>query len=180
MKIICILGRSGSGKSSIERKLESIGYNRLISYTTRGPRGQERNGVDYHFVTREEFESLIENDILMEYAEYNGNYYGSPKPVGSINNVIVVEARGYEKIKQLYGEQAVGVYVDTPMNVIDKRIKDRGDTDSAIAKSRKLEDNRVFSSIKDKVDIVVDGTKPVDISVIQILKNEGCSGYEKV
>ena len=97
MKIICILGKSGSGKSSVEKKLESIGYKRIISYTTRKPRGNEKDGKEYHFVSREDFEQLITKKIIIEYAEYAGNYYGAPGPVGSINNVIVVESDGDRK-----------------------------------------------------------------------------------
>ena len=101
MNIICILGRSGSGKSTIEKAIEQLGYNRIISYTTREARGNEQNGKDYHFVTHDQFNGLIKKGILMEYAEYNGNFYGAPKPVGSINNVIVVERNGYLKIKEM-------------------------------------------------------------------------------
>lgn len=170
MKIICILGRSGSGKSAIESGLEKLGYNRIISYTTRPIRGTEVNGKHYHFVTKEDFVGLIDKGILMEYAKYNENYYGAPKPVGSINNVIVVETSGFLRIKELYGKQAIGVYVDTPNDIIDKRIKNRNDTSDKDIENRFIEDNKIFDNIKDKVDIVVDGSQPVDMSIIQILK----------
>lgn len=170
MRIICILGRSGSGKSAIETGLEQLGYNRIISYTTRPIRGEEINGKHYHFVSEEDFIGLINKGILMEYAKYNGNYYGAPKPVGSINNVIVVETSGFSKIKELYGKQAIGVYVDTPNEIIKTRIIKRNDTSDKEAESRFNEDNKVFDNIKDKVNIVIDGSQPVDISIIQILK----------
>ena len=176
MRIICILGRSGSGKSTLEKKLEKLGYNRIISYTTREIRGNEQDGVEYHFVTTEQFQSLIEKDILMEHAEYNGNYYGAPRPVGSINNVIVVETDGFKKIKQLFGKQAIGVYVDTPLDIITDRINARNDTSSTDAINRSKEDDRKFDEIKDIVDLVIDGSRPVDLSVLKILrfiKNRG-------
>lgn len=170
MKIICILGRSGSGKSAIETGLEKLGYNRIVSYTTREMRGNEENGREYHFVSKESFKSLMDKNILIEYAIYNDNYYGAPKPVGSINNVIVVETQGFKKIKELYGSQAIGVYVDTPNDVIDTRIRKRNDTTEVDIQLRFNEDNKVFDNVKSMVDIVVDGTQPVDISIIQILK----------
>lgn len=170
MNIICILGRSGSGKSTIEKAIEQLGYNRIISYTTREIRGNEQNGKDYHFVNHKQFRGLIEKDILMEYAEYNGNFYGAPKPVGSINNVIVVERNGYLKIKELYGSQATGVYVDVPLDVIGERIVGRNDTSSSDIKKRSSEDDRVFEHIKDEVDIIIDGTQPIAESVAEILR----------
>lgn len=169
MRIICILGRSASGKSAIESRLASLGYNKIITYTSRKPRGKEQNGKEYHFVSEEDFKRLIDKGILMEYSIYNGNYYGSPRPIGSINNVIVVDTEGYLKIKELYGKQAIGVYVDTPNDVIHDRVKLRGDTSEEDMHKRELEDDRIFKGVKDKVDLILDGTQPVDISVIKIL-----------
>ena len=170
MRIVCILGRSGSGKSSLEAALEKLGYNRIISYTTREIRGNEENGREYHFVTTDEFKGLEEKGILMETAEYNGNFYGAPKPVGSINNVIVVERNGFLKIRELYGAQAVGVYVDTPEEIVNERIHGRNDTSESDIKKRYNEDNRIFEHIKDEVDIIIDGTQPINDSVAQILR----------
>ena len=162
MKIICILGKSGSGKSSVEKKLESIGYKRIISYTTRKPRGNEKDGKEYHFVSREEFE---------QYAEYAGNYYGAPGPVGSINNVIVVESDGYKKFKEIYGDQVTGVYIDVSDEVADQRKGFRHDTSETEAKKRREVDHSKFEDVKSLVDIVVDGTENLDDIVIKILKH---------
>lgn len=169
MRIICILGYSGSGKSTVEHRLEQIGYNRIISYTTRKMRGNEQDGREYHFVTPKQFQSLIDKDILMEYAEYNGNYYGAPRPVGSINNVIVVESDGYKKIKQLYGKQAIGVYMEVPTDILLERLNNRNDTSDIDIINRALEDRKKFDTIKEQVDLVLDGRNPVDISILNIL-----------
>lgn len=170
MRIICILGKSGSGKSTIEKKLEILGYNRIISYTTRKPRGKEVSGKEYHFVNTEQFKSLIEKNILMEYAEYAGNMYGAPRPVGSINNVIVVESDGYRKIKQLYSEQAIGIYVDVSDELADERKGIRHDTSDTDAVKRRKSDNEKFMAVKEEVDLVVDGTKNPEDIVIEILQ----------
>ena len=170
MRIICILGKSGSGKSTIESKLESLGYNRIVSYTTRKPRGNEVNGREYHFITEKQFNKLLEKNILMEHATYNGNMYGAPRPVGAVNYVIVVEADGFKKIRQLYGSQAIGVYVDVPDDVIEERITSRGDTTDVDFKNRKEQDKTKFSNIINEVDLVVDGREKADISVLKILE----------
>lgn len=171
MKIICILGKSGSGKSSVEKKLESIGYKRIISYTTRKPRGNEKDGREYHFVSREDFEQLITKKIIIEYAEYAGNYYGAPGPVGSINNVIVVESDGYKKFKEIYGDQVTGVYIDVSDEVADQRKGFRHDTSETEAQKRREVDHSKFEDVKSLVDIVVDGTENLDDIVIKILKH---------
>lgn len=169
MQIVCIMGKSGSGKSTIESKLEQLGYNRIISYTTRSPRGNEQSGKEYYFVTEEQFDRLIDRNILMESATYNGHRYGAPKPVGASNNVIVVEADGFRKIKQLYGKQAIGIYIDVSDDIIEGRLKNRGDTSNIEANSRKKEDDKKFSTIKNEADLVIDGNDSVDISVLKII-----------
>ena len=179
MHIICIMGKSGSGKSTLEKRLESLGYNRIISYTTREKRGNEQNGVEYHFITKEQFKQLLHKDILMEHAIYNGNYYGAPKPVGSSNNVIVVETDGFKTIKQLYGKQAVGVYIDISDAELKKRLNTRGDTDYKTIESRHIEDKQKFADIEDKADIIL-RDEPLDIMVLKVLdyvrKLEGGNG----
>lgn len=169
MRIICILGRSGTGKSTVEKKLSQLGYNRIISYTSRQPRGNEENGREYHFVSRNEFEGLIKKNILMEYTEYNGNYYGAPKPVGSINSVIVVERQGFQKIKEIYGKQAIGVFIDITDEELMNRIKHRGDTDTVEQQNRRIEDARIFDGIEDEVDLVVNGNQEPDLILMNIL-----------
>lgn len=170
MRIICILGKSGSGKSTIEKKLESIGYNRIISYTTRKPRSGEVNGREYHFVTEEGFKQLIKKDILMEHAIYSGNYYGAPRPVGSINNVIVVETDGFKKIKEIYGDQVTGVYIDVSDELANQRRGIRSDTSNIESNRRKNDDTEKFNNIENIVDLVVDGSKAPDDIVIDILR----------
>ena len=174
MILVCLIGKSGSGKSEIERKLEKLGYNRIISYTTRQPRPGEESGVHYHFVNDSQFKQLIDKDILMEHASYGGNQYGSPRPVGSLNNVIVVEPDGYNQIRKIYGRQVVGVYVDVNTEETKKRALKRLDkpTDKDIKEieKREKEDNILFKSIENTVDLIVDGTRSVELSVAEILK----------
>lgn len=79
--LVIISGFSGAGKGTVVRELTSRydNYALSISATTRAPRKGEENGREYFFKTREEFEELIKQDALYEYAQYVSNYYGTPK-----------------------------------------------------------------------------------------------------
>lgn len=177
--IVCIMGKSGAGKTEVEKQLEKRGYTRSISYTTRKMSNNEVNNVDYHFVSKKEFIGLVKKDIIMEYSMYAGDLYGSPHPIGVQKLVLVVEPHGYEKIKSIYGKQAIGVYIDVPDKIVSERVENRDrDTNESINKRIK-EDKILFDDIENKVDIVVDGTKSIneitDIIVEKIvsLRKEG-------
>ena len=79
--LVVVSGPSGVGKGTIMRPFMERNHNvkYSVSATTRAPREGEIDGVSYHFVTKERFEDLIENDEMLEYARYSGNYYGTPR-----------------------------------------------------------------------------------------------------
>ena len=164
MIIVAILGRSGSGKSTVEKALESIGFNRIISYTTRDLRAGETNHVEYHFVNRKQFEKLEESGVIIERGEYNGNLYGAPRPVGSDRNVIVVETDGLKKFREIYKNQVFAVYMNTPEDEINRRLNERNNTTDI--SSRKIEDENKFNDIESKVDFISNGMKqPIEIAI---------------
>lgn len=169
MVIVALMGRSGGGKSTTEKQLEIMGYHRIVSYTDRAKRGNEENHREYNFVTEDEFDKLIEHDMLVEWALYNNHRYGSPKAIGYDRYVIVVETDGYLKLKEIYGDQVIGVYIDTPKDVISKRLKNRGDTPDEVAKQRDSEDDLKFENIKKLVDLVVNGDAQLVDIVAQII-----------
>ena len=130
-------GPSGCGKDTVLAQLidsnEDIKVS--ISMTTRKPRGQERDGIDYYFVTREYFEKKIAEGSMLEYAEYNGNYYGTPKaPVdemlkSGISVVLEIEVQGAEKIRKLCPD-AVTVFLLPPsLSALEARLRARGTED---------------------------------------------------
>lgn len=174
MRLVCITGRSASGKDRIAQQLELFGYNVIVSYTTKEPGIGEVNGRDYHFVTKKDFKRIVDKQMVMEWAEYDGNYYGSPRPIGSINNVVVVEPDGYESIKKLYGKQAIGVYIDVDDKTAEERALKRGrepeDKIKEKIEARKIVDNKKFENIENKVDLVVDGRKDIRTITAEILK----------
>lgn len=78
--LVVLSGPAGVGKTTVAARLiEQQGYVRSVSATTRAPRTGEVNGKDYHFVTREEFQRLIDQGELIEHAEVHGHFYGTPK-----------------------------------------------------------------------------------------------------
>jgi len=136
--LIVVSGPSGAGKDTIINevmKKESTNAWISISMTSRDPRGSEENGVDYFFVTREEFERNIEKGNLLEYAEYNGNYYGTPKHKideylnKGIDVILIIEIQGALQIKELIPE-ALFIFIMPPsMEELKMRLVNRG-TDS--------------------------------------------------
>lgn len=174
MIIVCLIGKTGSGKSTVEEKLEKLGHKRIISYTTREMREYETNGVEYNFVNKKQFRQLIDKDMLMEHATYNGNYYGAPRPFGSENYVIVVETDGFKQIRDIYKEQAIGIYIDTPKEIGKDRGLSRGYTNKNNCidevENRMVEDEQRFKDMEDLVDVIVDGTQSVERIVATILQ----------
>ena len=116
-----VSGFAGSGKGTLMKRLlkDYDGYALSVSATSRSPRPGEEEGISYFFKTREEFEKMIENDELLEYAEYVGNYYGTPKSFveGKLNEgrdvVLEIEIQGAMQIKRKYPDTLL-IFVTPP------------------------------------------------------------------
>ena len=131
--LVVISGFSGAGKGTLMKSLVSkYDYALSISMTTRAPRAGEVDGQDYFFVTKEKFESTIEDGGLIEYANYCNNYYGTPKDyvekqLESGRDVILeIEAQGALQIKKKFPESLL-IFVVTPdVQVLVDRLWGRG------------------------------------------------------
>lgn len=152
---VCLIGESGCGKSTTEKILrEKYGYQKVVTCTTRPPRDGEVNGVNYHFLTDEEYDRRVENNLFIENASYRGWKYGTPK--GSYDDgffVIAVTPAGYRAIKRAKID-CVGVYIK-----VDRRSRlicllNRGD-DIEEAYRRSLSDVGQFDSVDNEVDYVI-------------------------
>jgi len=127
--IIVISGPSGSGKSSlIEKLFKKYELNFSISHTTRAIRGQENNGIDYHFVSKETFESMIEQNEFAEWAKVYLNYYGTSweeiKNKSDKDDILIldIDIQGAKKIKKKYNE-AVLILISPPsLSVLEQRL----------------------------------------------------------
>lgn len=114
--IFVIVGRSGSGKSSIERAICSkrSDLKRIISDTTRPIRDGEVNGIDYHFIGKETFVKNVVKGCYVEYTSYNDWYYGINTERFNIKDghyICVTNPTGYEQLKNKFKDQVVGIVI---------------------------------------------------------------------
>lgn len=136
--IIAIVGPSGSGKTTLSYLMCKYGAVEVVSTTTRPPRNGERDGIDYHFVSKEEFHKKIEAGEFVEHAQFGDNLYGATKEAfsaaleSSQNNcaVLVCEIAGYRSLKQAapkMGQYLSGVFISWNQEVLEQRLKKRLD-----------------------------------------------------
>jgi len=111
-QLIVISGPSGAGKDSVVEKVLENNKNiwLSVSATSRSPRGKEKDGINYYFFSKEDFEEKIKEDYFLEYAKYTDNYYGTPKAhiIEKLNKgidvILVIEIQGAKQIKELLPE----------------------------------------------------------------------------
>ena len=131
--MIVISGPAGSGKGTVNAHLLATGdFVYSISATTRAPRPGEADGVNYYFVTREEFEKRIENGGMLEHTEYCGNYYGTPKKealevIESGKNLILeIEVEGAMNVKRVCPDAVLIMLLPPSFAVQEQRLRSRG------------------------------------------------------
>ena len=142
--LLVISGFSGAGKGTVVEKLlkQYDNYALSVSVTTRDPRPGEEEGREYYFRTREEFRRLIEENMLIEYAEYVNNYYGTPKKfveeqlaLGK-DVVLEIEMQGARQVKKQF-PGAVLVFVTPPdFDELKERLTKRGTETPEVIESR--------------------------------------------
>ena len=163
-KLIIISAPSGSGKSTIINYLISkglpLGFS--ISATSRAPRGTEKNGVEYHFLTPDEFRAKIQNDEFLEYEEvYKDKFYGTLKSevdriaASGKTAVFDVDVKGGVNIKKFYGDRALSVFIQPPsIDELRRRLESRA-TDAPEVINDRIKRAEFELSYADKFDHVI-------------------------
>lgn len=144
-KVIIISGPSGSGKTTIAKKLvqEIASFKFITTHTTRNPREGETDGIDYHFVSKEEFLKLKTENYFVENAEVFGNFYGvSFKEIENTllsqkNILLEIDWQGAKRVKEVYGEKCFSVFIQTHnLYELEKRLILRGKDSQEVVKKR--------------------------------------------
>ena len=161
--LIIYSGPSGVGKGTVRKELfeiEDLHLMYSISMTTRAPREGEREGIDYFFVSREQFENAIANNELLEYAEFVGNYYGTPRHyVESLleqgyNVMLEIEVEGAKKVMEKCPD-AISIFLMPPsFEALERRIRGRRTEEEEIVQMR-LSKARQEMNLQDKYQYVV-------------------------
>lgn len=158
--ILMIVGESACGKSTVEKVLRrDYDYNKITSYTTRPPREGEVNGVDYHFVSEEEFERLQIEDKFIEVGEYNNWKYGSATEDYVGNIAIVLTPHGMRTLRNKLKEEYKVIYIDVPRkNRLIASLNRSTGTFQEIEeiKRRDASDVGQYDGIKDEADIIIE------------------------
>lgn len=159
---IVISAPSGCGKDTILEQLFKINDNLSysVSATTRAIREGETDGVSYYFHTREEFEKMIENAEVLEYTEYCGNYYGTPKEaVNSMLDkgrdvILKIEVEGAMNVKKIFPEAVLIFILPPSMSELERRLRKRG-TENEETIAARIAQAKVEMGFADKFDYLV-------------------------
>lgn len=154
--MIVLAGASASGKTEIAKLLASkYDITKIVTTTTRPKRKGEINGVDYFFVSPEEFEKMIRADKFVEYTLFNGNMYGSTKDQISKNKCVVIDPAGLRNYVALNDKSIVTFYLEADEETRKNRMVSRGDDPEKI-KSRIEYDREAFKKENIvKVDYII-------------------------
>lgn len=190
--LIVLTGKTASGKDTIKELLlyKYPGMRKVLTTTSRLPRAEEKDGADYHFLSKDQFQKAILAGKFIEYVEYGGNFYGTQKKdLGSYLNDDLLwridpsragEVRNFLKrafpknIADKVIEKLIVIYITTSDEIVLERLKKRGLSDKEIQK-RMTDDRKIWQQFKKNYDFIVENIPghlelTVD-KITQIIKN---------
>ena len=180
--MIVLAGASASGKTEVAKELaKKYGITKVITTTTREMRVNEVNGRDYFFVSKEEFERMVQDGRFVEYTYFNDNLYGSTKDQISDNKCVVIDPAGLRAYIGLKDPSIVTFFLNTSEETRYKRMLERGD-DEEKAKKRIIHDREAFKAknianvdfhISTEHTVVDEVTDDVYNKYIKILEQRG-------
>lgn len=177
--LVLFSGPSGVGKDTVLEVVlaKDTSLQKSISLTTRGIRENEIDGKDYYFISVEDFEKMIENGEVLEFARYGQNLYGTPKaPVDKWLDegktvILKIEVQGAQNIKKMYPD-SVGIFVLPPsMDELENRLRSRGtENEDDIQKRLEIARNEIDMSKDYDYLVVNDDLDRASDNVLQIIK----------
>jgi guanylate kinase len=165
MKII-LIGKGCSGKDFLSSHLEFNGLKKSIAYTTRPKRLNEIDGKDYHFISKDLFESMIELNKFYEYDNFNNWYYGSSKEDHINKNLFIKTPKGISKIRKDDRKDYYIIYLNISDDIIRKRMLLRNDNNDVLER-RILSDIEQFKNFNNyDLEITNENYDVIDISLL--------------
>jgi len=178
-KLIILTGPSGVGKGTVVKEILGKDKNiwLSISATTREPREGEKEGENYYFLNQEKFKEMIEQNLFLEWAQFAGNYYGTP--LSSVNEkinkgfkvLLEIEVEGAKQIKEKF-PNSLSIFLLPPDKAeLERRIRNRGTENEEAIKKRLLRANYEISASK-KFDFELTNHKVEDTAkrIIKLIK----------
>lgn len=151
------MGASASGKTEVAKMLGKLFHiKKVVTHTTRAMRPGEVDGIDYNFVTRDEFLNLKNNDYFIETVEYNGNFYGTSKKELSTNKVLIIEPTGLKPIKALNDKNIVVFFMQASRSVRRERMIARGDNPNIALERIIIDDAKFDPRSIEGIDFTID------------------------
>ena len=182
--ILILLGKTCSGKTTIQNELVNNGFNKIIKYTTRPIRKGEGQNVTYHYMSEEDFKKKIDKGAFAEWKSYASVegvwYYGSALEDyinADDNSVIILTPEGYKDVIDILDDKAKVIYIYANNATMKKRLLERGDNVKE-AERRVLKDNEDFKGVENLVDRIIYNNYDNDLenvikTVIHYAKGEG-------
>ena len=183
--MIVVSGPAGSGKGTVNAHLIATGdYCFSVSATTRAPRPGEIDGVNYHYISKDEFQSRITSGDMLEYTEYCGNYYGTPKKEAEAvlasgkNLLLEIEVEGARNIKAKYPDAVLVLLLPPSHSVQEQRLRSRGteSEDKILLRLARAKEEITFADCYDYVVYNYDGRdKEAAAQILAIVEAEKAS-----
>ena len=147
MKLI-LVGKAAAGKDFLKNRLVAKNFKPGISCTTRLTRHNEKDGVDYHFMTEEQFKDTIDSGEMLEHMVFNNWYYGLTKSEFEQADVMIMSKDGLDVLPKDYRDRCMVIYLDPPRITRIERLEYRNDPNDSIVRRMNTDDNQ-FKDFRD-------------------------------